>query len=170
MKKSILLLFALTGCVRLNYVDIPAENTYKFRYVGEDVIERCVDENLAGRVCEKDGKTLANGTYLQDDTLVVYIDGKIIAMETNWEDSWIISGKGKTYDITDINYGKDENHKISIIGAMCGKQTFGSLNNAKKTIKDFDRLTDGTNSCDFLKEEDIKQGNPEKKIIFKDAE
>ena len=169
MKKSVLFLIALSGCVRLNYVDIPADPLYKFRYVGEDAVVECVDEKLAGRMCEKDGKTLANGTSLQDNTLVTYMDGKIVVMETNWEDIRIITGKGKTYDITNINSDKDENHKTSIIGAICGKRTFGSINNAKKTIKDFKRLTGGTNSCDFLKEEDIKQGNPEKKIIFKDA-
>ena len=58
MKKSVLFLLALSGCVRLNYVDIPApENSYKFRYVGENALVKCVDEKLAGRMCEKDGIT-----------------------------------------------------------------------------------------------------------------
>ncbi|MBR1544405.1 MAG: hypothetical protein IJ638_00470 [Alphaproteobacteria bacterium] len=64
MKKSILLLLALAGCVRLNYIDIPAENTYKFRYVGEDALEPCIkEENL---MCEKDGITPANGIWVNE--------------------------------------------------------------------------------------------------------
>ena len=100
MKKSIFFLLALSGCVRLNYVDIPADPSYKFRYVGEDAVVECVDGKLADSMCEKDGKTLANGTSLQDNTLVTYMDGKIVVMETNWEDIRIITGKGKTYDNT----------------------------------------------------------------------
>ena len=96
MRKSALLLLALAGCVRLNYVDIPAENTYKFKYVGEDSLVKCTDEKLAGRMCEKDGKTLANGSHINNnnDTLAIYINGKLIAMEAYWGDnSWSINGK-----------------------------------------------------------------------------
>lgn len=67
MKKSVLFLLALSGCVRLNYVDIPApENSYKFRYVGENALVECVDEKLADRMCEKDGITPANGIWAQE--------------------------------------------------------------------------------------------------------
>ena len=67
MKKSVLFLLALSGCVRLNYVDIPAqENSYKFRYVGENALVECVDEKLADHMCEKDGITPANGIWAQE--------------------------------------------------------------------------------------------------------
>lgn len=62
MKKSLLVLLALAGCVRLNYVDIPAEN--KFRYIGNKALIDCKKE--AGIMCEKDGITPANGIWIQN--------------------------------------------------------------------------------------------------------
>ncbi len=187
MKKSVLFLLALSGCVRLNYVDIPADPSYKFRYVGADAVVECVDKKLAGRMCEKDGKTLANGShiyfYFDVLRLSVYFDGKTVIDEINYGDDfdnyeqfWI-SNQKNSYHISYNNTLDKERDilttKTKLVGASCGGKRYGWKDKyskyEEKELEDFKRLTDGTNSCDFLKEEDIKQGNPEKKIIFKDA-
>ncbi len=193
MKKSVLFLLALSGCVRLNYVDIPADPSYKFRYVGEDAVVKCVDEKFAGRMCEKDGKTFANGSHVYEFggklAFFFYVDGKIVADEVNFindvggngsEIIWL-GGDNKHYHISYNFPVRNENEDIiatksKVTRAKCGNgNAYGwamgkNFEQEDKELQEFERLTGGTNSCDFLKEENIKQGNPEKKIIFKDAE
>ncbi len=149
MKKSALLLVALAGCVRLNYVDIPAENTYKFRYVGEDALVECTNKKLAGRKCELDGKTLANGSQIIDIvedtfTLNVFIDGNIVYSET-------YISNGELFANRRINLG---NSKVYAFDELKNKLTLSRCNGEiylNKELKEFEKLTEGTNSCDFLK-------------------
>ena len=156
MRKELLCLakLAMAGCATADAGD---GDRYNFRYHDGDLV-KCTDKKFEGRMCEKDGKTLANGSHFIQtvQNIIMYFNGKKVFDEAYIKDGEaffdrkvvIASGSNPYKNV----YTFDELKDGKLIVSSCdGKKYFKEEN-----LKEFERLTDGTNSCDFLKETEEK--------------
>lgn len=199
MKKSIFFLLALSGCVRLNYVDIPSDAG--FRYVGKKAVIECKKEK--GIMCEKDGITPANGIWMKKisggkDSYTFFEAGRKVASElydenagagmkgfvevgenayTYCRDGNLCNISCKVFDGKPLNItgealsiwvkakGADALKCSFIEGYIAG---FYGEKKAKYLVSKNPQIADI--SWDFIRELEKFNGNPNKKIIFKDKE
>ena len=154
MKKFILfaLLIGMNAC---------SSTKPEFIYEGENALIPCIDKNYKDKMCEKDGKNLARGSWTKkiskDETInLFYIDGTYIGSETYIEkgDIRFIVEDGTNFS----RYIYDKNNKLSTISCQIPNSKEKAINISENKLNELIKKTNGKLTCkDVLNYENIKK-------------